>query len=334
MSSLRKPPLFPGTSSFLFRRAVLPGIAAAPTALSAATGQAFSSPSVGSNWRRDPRFAEVDRLICEINATCVAQANASELEDKINDDGENIFDIETEKWIGAEDALVEYADEIAENHPIPTIADALVLAKIADFQVVNLAGDIEITDRERNVPKALRAILAAHGLAPTDHTAMTDQKDELEASIASRDPQPPVRREPPGLNAGNWVIRIRHLGLALKTAAACECSLEDGTPEWQKAISEMERLEAELAALRDEFIAAINSYDPKNQDYRYHFNGVEEFTIQYEFITAFRSSFWTNEAHSDVGPILRQMQKAGESWGEHFFEQAQRWNASRGGANV
>ncbi len=318
------------------RRSVLKAMTAAPLAAVAVPepGQAFSLPA---DWSRDERLVEVDRLIRKIDDTCVAQANASKLEDKLNEDGENIFDLETEKWMAAQDALSEYGDEIAEateTNPVPQIADALVLAKIADFQFVNLAGEIELSDQERSVPKALRAVLLAHGLAPTDRTAMTDQRDEMIALKASREPEPPVRCVPPGLNAGNWVIRIRNLGLALKSAAARESSLEDGTPEWQAAVGETERLEAQLVALRDEFIAGRNSYNPKNQDYRYHFNGVEEFTIQYEFITAFCSSFWTDQAHSDIGPVLREMQQAGESWSEHFFTQAQRWNASQGGANV
>src|SRR5262245_60221521 len=137
----------PQSSPTLSRRAVLPGIVAVPTALAGATGQAFSQNSSVS---ADRRFAKVDRMIRKINDTCVAQSEASDREGERNEDGDDVYEVASDKWFAAQDALVQYADKVASN-PSPTVADALVLAKIGDFQIVNQGADVDILDQERSV---------------------------------------------------------------------------------------------------------------------------------------------------------------------------------------
>ncbi len=60
----------PETSN-LPRRSVLKALAAAPTAVAAASGQVFSSP-LFSDLRHDDRYATAERLIGEVNASYLA----------------------------------------------------------------------------------------------------------------------------------------------------------------------------------------------------------------------------------------------------------------------
>jgi hypothetical protein len=152
------------------RRSLLKSLAAVPAAVAASTGQAFSAPLLQLEWRHDERFAKVDWLIREINETCVAQHLASSREGELNAAGEDVFKVESEKWFEAQRALEDYAEELAATPP-ESLLDSLLLAKIADFFLVNDGSNIE--GLPPAVGEAMRGVLIAHGIPPTDETAMT-----------------------------------------------------------------------------------------------------------------------------------------------------------------
>ena len=310
------------------RRHFLQAITAVPIAASVPSpGQAFSSLIAS-----DPRFAEVDRLIREINETCFAQSETSKREGELDDNGDDIHEVATRKWLRALEALGEYADDVAEN-PAPSPADALVLAKIADFQIINEGKDICIDDQERCVPKAIRAVLLAHGIPLTEATAMTVQQDELDALIASRPPEP--KGLPCGASAGVIIGRIRALGRAYDAAIRREGSISDGTPESNAAIAVTDRRLAELEALRDEVLTGLRSpFDARNPDRQYHLAPVEEYGVLCELVDALRPGFWTGSEHGSIGPVLRELHEAGTCRSDYYLEQAKGVNVSEGGASV
>lgn len=180
-----------------------------------------------------------------------------------------------------------------------------------------------------------RTLLKALAAAPTAIAAVTGEAfsfPAIEDEWGSL--QQPERHEPPNLGAGNLIARIRAHGEASKAAITFEASLEDGTPESDRAIATSNLRTAELEKLRDEIIAGLNNRDPRNRDNPYSFTGLEEYTVLCELITAMCPWFWTDISHGDALPVFAELRKSASYWSEHFLEQAANWNASQGGANV
>jgi hypothetical protein len=307
------------------RRAVLKGAVASPLALAIAAGQV----SAGS---LDPRLAEVDALIREIDRTEEIQYVASQTQGAENDDGENVFEIENAKWYAAREALESYGLALAEQ-PSRTFGDALVLARIADFWLVTDAdhlSDLDLGDYP-TVRGAITAHLEAAGVPLYKLPKHRRQENErLAKAIAAR---PVERTKPWGVNAGNLIAQVQKLGKAYDAAIRREASIPDGTFKSRKAIAVTNQRLTELVALRDEIIAGTNKpFDARSRDDTYNLNQTELLAVWVALIEALRPAFFEHEVDDDVLPVLAEMRRAGALWAGTCLEQARRWNA--GGANV
>ncbi len=212
----------------------------------------------------------------------------------------------------------KYADKLA-GKSSKDLIDGLVLAKIANFQLVDDLQDID--NLEDSVPEALRALLTAHGLRPTEKTASSIEAERLRAEIASKPPRP--ARTPTSVNAGRLIARIRELGGAYDAAMRHEASIPDDTPASEQAIAATDSRLAELEALRDEIIAGRNSYSPRrDDDDPYMLDRAGEVAVFSELMTAFCPGFWTDVHQDAVKPVLAVIEKGLRWSSEYYLDQA------------
>lgn len=313
----------PATSN-LPRRAVLKALAAAPTAVAAATGEAFSAPSFQVDCRKDERHLKADRLMHEVNASYDVLVAAGE--DELNDAGGSIYDLIFDRWIAAKDALREYAGELSAKPKIdPT--DAVVVARIVDFQLVD---DVDDNDSVCDtVPSAIRAVLVAHGISPTDSTAASIESARVKAERANEPPAP--ERVPLTVNAGRVIARLRSLGDAYKSALTIEAGLEEDTPQMEAAIAATNVHHDELNAM----CAEILRRRPVSEHSPYDFTQRDEFVVWIELMAADRPDLFQGAfADARCTPVLEAMLARARETGDDLIDHAEYWTASREGRQV
>lgn len=306
-------------SSPLPRRSILKAIVAGPNSACCCDEQAFSASPVSVDIVRDERFVTAERLMEKINSTYNAAFGDDDLE-------HHAYERATKRWRLAKEALSRYGRKLAAK-PAKDLIDSLVLAKIADFEIV----DEEDNDIDDIASQAVQALLDVHGVPRTKETASSVAAVKFQAEISAGPPR--QVRPPSSVNAGNLIIRARRLGQAHDAAIRFEGSIPDDTPQSERAIAVIDRRMAELEELRDEIITGIQTRNPRSPDDRYSMTGLDEYTVYCELLTAMSPWFW-NDEHGAAGAVLLAIRKAGEDWSDHCVEQAERWNASQGGANV
>ncbi|MFT3731119.1 MAG: hypothetical protein QM780_06795 [Hyphomicrobium sp.] len=322
-------------SPALPRRSVLKGLAAAPAALAATSGEAFSStPPVLKN---DARFVKADGLITSINAAYSAFIEAGDNYEFGDDAGETIYEAAAERYEQARDVLESYAAELAEKTP-KDIGDALVLAKLADFHLLDER--VNLYNLKDIAPNALRAILEAHGLAATEETVKSIECKML-AEKAARDATSnlPTNFKPDSVTAGEDIAELRRLSERNVHTLLHSAKLGGvwGTsPECKAANDESDRAIKELFDFgevvnrkignsytqRDDFVVLGNLILAIDDIY------LEELEDEIEFF----GSEATVDGHRNRA--LSKMIELARTAGDSLVREAARWNAENGGANV
>ncbi len=311
----------PETSPFLSRRAVLPSIAAAPTALAAVTGQAFSSP-LAAGVAGDPRFAQADRLMAKIVDAEARWCGVSESKNP------RLWKKLNEKWYDARQALEEFETEIVNNPHDPAL-DAVLFARIANFWMS--ADGEDGCDELEYYPSFRRAVECSLRAAALEVAPPRPQRPPRRSEPDSSSPAPTVPTPLP-VNAGNAIAQIRRTGAAYRASLAHEAGCADDTPAMAKAMAVSDRRLDELKTIRNEIfrkrpLAEHSPYDWCQRD---------DFIVWMELIAAFDQEFWKESAgiHPDCAPVLRKMVERAKECGDDLVEHAQWWTSKNGCANV
>lgn len=336
----------PETSLSLHRRAVLKSLAAVPLGTVAATGQASSSPQLGNGLvptslaaavAADERFAEFDRLASEIVDLDLRQEKAFEEYDEetrascteeSQDDGSSPWVVLWSRLVN--DDMARLASEMCKAPD--TFLDVVLQFKIADYYFA--VGDADFDEVNEICPISTRNFLKLVGLRP--QVPIKELRSREPAHVAQAKEFAAIKpRTPMGVNAGNLIIRIRDLRKASRSAISRAGSFDEDTPEWLEADAEATRLDDKLDALRDEIIAGVNRVSSdRNEDDPYSMSQAHLFAVWIELIEALSSSFFDDLGHGQVLPVIQQMRREAPLWSETFIEQATRWNAEQGVANV
>lgn len=322
----------PATSE-LPRRTLLKALAASPAAAAAIAADTFSSNR--PEFKDDPRFVRADELMRAINAAYDEFLKTTDYE--FGDEaGEARYDAAGDRFDAARDELKSYAEDLASKTP-KNLKDALVLAKIADFQLVN---DRDIIENLSDVaPNALRAILEAHGVQPTSQTSRSLECEKLAAAIASSGPSATPNFKPDSVIAGEDIAELRRLSAAHEKAHE-DCGKLAGTwgssPESVAARTQIERSFEELCrfteavkqkigrryAQRDDFVVLGNLVLAIDTIY------VDELNDEVEFFQAAA----TIDGHRNRA--LSTMFELARTAGDRLVREAAIWNAEHGDADV
>ncbi len=313
------PQSFPSLS----RRAVLPGIAAAPTVLAAATGQAFSFPkAIGVV---DPRLDEFAALADEFHAALTA-----ELDSTLERSSEEQT-LDEKRVHDADDAIDAFVSMLDPKLP----ADLGIRAKVAEWRYARRDDDLA---QDSWIYDLIQANLAVAGIAPLKESPFRVGYDDtrIKTWVDEPDLTPRSDCKPDSIAAGEDIAELRRLSQRHIEALECEARLDGNAPQHKETCENTSRclqdlcdfgetLKSKVArcySQRDGFVVLGNLVVAIDDVY---LEGLEE-------EVAFFGAEARIEGHRNG--VLRTLIELARKDGDKLVREAACWNASQGGANV